>query len=256
LKDTTNVDLKEPGTEHVEHIDADQRQVALVMFNILNRNWIPHQYRAAFPQLIPEHYLEEIMRESGEEVPQMAEIPETLLEIEYPQQPTFTDEGVAGPMSLAQAKAQEKRPQHPKNILPLPQRNQCPCGVYFEDKEKLILHQILYCTNEWAKEQCTAYLVLEDSREVANFYQRCRYHINSYAEEAIDKSRKRAQQVKDRTTEQLKKANQKFFETLNERTKDPDLTAQIQTRMVRRAQFQKRQDSCVPYELLPIERRK
>jgi len=177
----------------------------------------------------------------------MAEIPEMLLTVEDLEQPTFSKEDIereddgSDTMSLAQAKARQERAQHPRSILPQSSPNQCLCSVYFEDKDKLILHQIQYCTNEWAKEQCTSYLMLaEDHKAVANFYHRCKHHIQTYAREAVDKNRVKTKENRDRTSEQLRQANHKFFETLDKWSRNPNLTAQIQTRIVRT-----RIDQCV-----------
>jgi len=77
-----NPDKGEPGTEFARWIPPEQRHTALVMFNILNKNWIPYQYRQAYPMLIPEDYIADLLAASKEEVPQMAEIPEEQLTVE------------------------------------------------------------------------------------------------------------------------------------------------------------------------------
>jgi len=45
------------------------------------------------------------------------------------------------------------------------------------------MHQILYCTSEWAKEECAGYFATEgDQADVVKFYQCCKHHIERYAE--------------------------------------------------------------------------
>jgi len=120
----------------------------------------------------------------------------------------------------------------------------------------LFLHQILYCNSEWAKEECTGNLAIADNSVVGHIYQRCKHHIARYAQVVGDKTRDRARETRDITLHKLRQNNNSFFKALDLRAKDPGLTAQIQTRMVRRAHQKKRQDQCAPYHLLPMDRRR